>query len=672
MKCIHLSRANTRESETNTLFPIHCTVNTLEDLKTVACYDHVCGSFKGDKLCTENFISTDCVFMDCDNGHTDNPDLWLTPDILHGRLQDVPFYYIYSRNHLKAKKTGETARPRFHALFPLEGAINDPEAVKVLKEQILKAIPEFDQNAKDTARKFFGVENPDGGEFSGSSPIDVWFSFPALHSTLNYSREPSRDNTTDVIRESSRNTTLFQTALTLLATLDQENAKAGFDEAVKKCVPPLPDGEVKKVWRQAVKYSEQWEEKPRGRKAKKLITPAIVEKALQDCNITLQFDVYQRRPIVSDLPSDSDLLPESYKNTSPATRRLINGDMLPVFMSAYLRSEGYSFRDGYLYDTLSVLALLHPINPFLDIIKGTTWDGQDRITDTFERGLGYSPDSTLYNFYVKWLWQTIALAQNDDCTLANDFCLVLQGPQGCGKTSFFRKLAMKPELFGEGKTIDMRNKDTLIESTSTPICELGELDATLASEQSALKAFLNRREDEYRAPYGRNAKRYPRRTTFCGSVNPAEFLRDNTGSRRFVVIPVSEMNIDFILSEMTPSFCAQLWRQVYDQYYRARGADGFYLTREERAFSERQNIKAAVQIDGEVELWDMLDWNADPSTWTWLTNSEIIEMLKIKVSATKMGRALNAVMMKDSRVQKQCTRTANKYKLPPKKNLYEI
>ena len=665
MKSILFSRAKTRENETNTLFPIHCEVKSFDDMRAVAMFDHVCGSFEGDKLDTDNFISTDCVFMDCDNGHTDNPDLWLTPDILHIRLEDVPFYYIYSRNHMKEKK-GKSARPRFHVIFPLEGAINDPEAVRMLKEKILAAIPEFDQNAKDTARKFFGVENPDGGAFEGTSPIDVWLSFPALQTKLNYQPNTNEENAEGAIKEGTRNSTLFYTALSLLATNENDVARAKYEEAAKLCVPPLPDKEVEKVWRNAVKYSEQWEDKPRGRKAKKQLTPACVEKALQACNINLQLDVFTRRAIVSGLPLDSALLPDSYRNATPTTRRLADEDMLPLFLTAYLKEEGYSFQAGYLYDTLSALAQTRPVNHFLDIIKSTTWDKKDRITDTFI-ALGYSPDSPYYAFYVKWLWQAISMTQNDDSALANEFALVLQGPQGCGKTSFFRQLAMKNEFFKEGATIDTNKLDTLVEATSVPITELGELDSTLGREQSALKAFLNRREDEYRAPYGRHSKRYPRRTVFCGTVNPAEFLRDNTGSRRFVVIPVTEMDIDFILGAMTPQYCAQLWRQVYDQYYRAKGREGFYLTRAERAFSEGQNVKATVPVEGETQLWDLLDWDADPSIWVWKTNSEIVEMLRLKITANQMGRALSAVMMKDSRVIKQCTMSGKRYKIPPRK-----
>ena len=692
MKTFHISGSNVRVSPQNTEYPVPIEITNIDDLKQAARYDHTCGQFRGNKLNTENFLTADGIVMDCDNDHSDNPEDWLTPEKLHALLTDVPFCWIYSKSHMKIKAgdkdpvTGKvreySARPRFHVYFPLELPIKDAASVRALKERLLQAIPEFDEGAKDAARKIYGVEYPDGGAYEGTTPIDVFWNCGGLHTALKarektkaasaVSGTPTEANE-DVIKFGERNSTLFTTALSLLAKYPADVAGEKYNEAVKRCEPPLPVSESNKVWRNALKISKGWEDKDKtqARKGKTPLNPAIVEKALQACNIKVQFDVYKRRAVVSDLPLDSDLLPDSYKNANAVTRAQMNEGMLPLFMIAYLKKENYSFKDTYLYDCLGQLALANTVNPFIDRIKAAEWDGKDRITETFE-ALGYSPDSPYYMYFVKWLWQVISISQNDDGALANEFCLVLQGAQGCGKTSFFRKLAMASDFFKEGASIDTNKKDTLIEATAVPITELGELDATLGREQSALKAFMNRPIDEYRAPYGKMSIRYPRRTTFCATVNPAEFLRDNTGSRRFVVIPVTEMKIEFILNEMTPDYCQQLWRQVYDSYYKAKGRSGFYLAKEERAFSEQKNINSAVQLDGEIELWDQLEWNSDPMFWEWKTNSEIIKMLDIKLSAQKMGRALTAVMMKDNRVRKKVTMTVKLYLLPPKKSKYEL
>ena len=112
-----------------------------------------------------------------------------------------------------------------------------------------------------------------------------------------------------------------------------------------------------------------------------------------------------------------------------------------------------------------------------------------------------------------------------------DGVLVIQNPQGAGKTLLFSKLALYADWFAEGISIDLDKKDSVIQATGCWIAELGELDSTLKREQLSLKAFITSRTDTYRQPYARAATRKPRRTSFCATVNPTEFLNDETGSK---------------------------------------------------------------------------------------------------------------------------------------------
>ena len=92
------------------------------------------------------------------------------------------------------------------------------------------------------------------------------------------------------------------------------------------------------------------------------------------------------------------------------------------------------------------------------------------------------------------------------------------------------------------------------------------------------------------------------------------------------------------------------------------------MTDEEKQFTRAENCKSSVEVDGEIELLDMLDWNTPPEKWQWYTNSQIISNLCLyKLSAVKMARALRAIMNKDKRVQYKKTRSTRQYLLPPKK-----
>ena len=113
--------------------------------------------------------------------------------------------------------------------------------------------------------------------------------------------------------------------------------------------------------------------------------------------------------------------------------------------------------------------------------------------------------------------------------------------------------------------VDMGSKDSLITALSGWITELGELDSTLKKEQMSLKAFVTRPEDRIRMPYAKRDSRTPRRTSFCGTVNPKDYLKDETGSRRFWTIPVTNIDKKALFS-LRPEWVNQVWFQTYDMY----------------------------------------------------------------------------------------------------------
>ena len=120
---------------------------------------------------------SDCLPMDCDNSNP-NPlqaDLseseWKTPEDVKSAFPNVPFYVVYSRNHMK-EKDGKRARPKFHVYFPLKSGFKSIKKYEALKQVALAAFPYFDNNAIDGARFFFGVENPKVEYFAGDIKID--------------------------------------------------------------------------------------------------------------------------------------------------------------------------------------------------------------------------------------------------------------------------------------------------------------------------------------------------------------------------------------------------------------------------------------------------------------------------------------------------------------------
>ena len=261
---------------------------------------------------------------------------------------------------------------------------------------------------------------------------------------------------------------------------------------------------------------------------------------------------------------------------------------------------------------LLVIASGHKVNPILDMIKSAKWDGKDRIEEIYNIfGIG-KEDKLSREIIKKWLMQAVCgLFNNGKHPFSLDLILVFKGKQGIGKTRFFEHLAMLPQYFGEGVCIDPRNKDSIIQATSNWICELGEIGSTLKKDMDSVKAMLTKANDEYRLPYGRTTLKFPRMTSFVGTVNDDKFLIDQTGNRRFATVPISDdVHIDYNTQIRTFN-SLQLWAQVYRivQEEIAKGAtmaSCFRLDPEMKAELDSRNEVYTKPMKAEDEVIDIL------------------------------------------------------------------
>lgn len=140
-----LYRNDKKQAESYTYYNKKCVIESLSDLQNTALYDHVSCAYKNNHRSKEDFISSDCVMMDLDNSHSDDPDDWKTINDVAEAFSDVEFYYIESRNHMKAKKNGKgelkEARPKYHIYFPCGQLVEDSDQYELLKGRIGALFP---------------------------------------------------------------------------------------------------------------------------------------------------------------------------------------------------------------------------------------------------------------------------------------------------------------------------------------------------------------------------------------------------------------------------------------------------------------------------------------------------------------------------------------------------
>jgi len=163
----------------------------------------------------------------------------------------------------------------------------------------------------------------------------------------------------------------------------------------------------------------------------------------------------------------------------------------------------------------------------------------------------------------------------------HDAACVLMGPQGCGKSTFWRNLGGP---FFSDALGDITNKDDLLLVGKAWIHEWGEIDRITGKNHAGkIKAFLSRQTDMYRVPYGKATEDFPRRSIIVGSTNrDTGFLIDDTGNRRFWVIPVDVpqmIEVDGLLLERDA-----IWSAAVAAY---RAGEANHLPRDlERQVSE--------------------------------------------------------------------------------------
>lgn len=226
---------------------------------------------------------------------------------------------------------------------------------------------------------------------------------------------------------------------------------------------------------------------------------------------------------------------------------------------------------------LSTISGMNPCNPVRDWILSKPWDRVGRfeaLAATIKPAEGY-PAAMRDALLRRWLISAVAAAFTNDGFEAHG-ALVFAGPQGAGKTRWFKRLAPEAsKLVLLGATLDPANKDSVITAVSHWIVELGEVDATFRrSDIARLKAFITQGVDKLRKPYDRVDSEMQRRTVFCASVNATNYLVDDSGNRRWWTIAVDRINHQHTIDMQ------QLWAEVFEWF---KAGEQWHLTDEENA-----------------------------------------------------------------------------------------
>lgn len=245
-----------------------------------------------------------------------------------------------------------------------------------------------------------------------------------------------------------------------------------------------------------------------------------------------------------------------------------------------------------IYDATALCAFKHRINDVQDYLTSLKWDGIKRLDTLLIDYLGAEDNAYTRAVIRKSLTAAVARAMVPGTKF--DFMPILAGPQGIGKSTFIRLLGLK--WYSDNlQTFEGKEACEMIQGIW--INEIGELNGLNRSEINAVKQFLSRTDDIYREPYGRRTVAFPRRCIFFGSTNDSEFLRDQTGNRRFWPVDVGINKPKKNVFTELESEVDQIWAEAYVSW---QLGEILYLTGEAEEISraEQESHKVSNTKEG--------------------------------------------------------------------------
>jgi len=203
-------------------------------------------------------------------------------------------------------------------------------------------------------------------------------------------------------------------------------------------------------------------------------------------------------------------------------------------MQAYLH-QSYSpkFSFEMAHRAMSAVASTASFHPVLQWIEAQTWDGKPRIDGWLINTFNCPDTPYVRAIGSKFLIAAVRRIRSPGCQ--HDTMLVIEGPQGIRKSTAFRTL-FGNAWFTDDMPHDLKNKDSpqaLLGVWGVEFSEVAQITSSKA-ETETTKAFLSRRIDRFRPPYGRGFILQPRQAVFVGTTNRTDWLVDETGNRRFL------------------------------------------------------------------------------------------------------------------------------------------
>lgn len=254
-----------------------------------------------------------------------------------------------------------------------------------------------------------------------------------------------------------------------------------------------------------------------------------------------------------------------------------------------------------------------------EFITGRVWDGQPRLDRLFIDALCASDTHLIRSVTRKALTGAVMRAFEPGCKF--DFMTILVSEQGIGKSTLLRLLG--GAWYSDSFDFRLDGKSQMEQLRGVWIVESPELKGLSKADIDSTKAFLSKTSDRYRGAYEAHTSEFPRQCVFFGSTNETAFLRDDTGNRRFWIVPCRQKQNTLSplmrkIMDGDGEYIRQVWAEAYAAYQSGQSVN---LTPEEEEQMREDRKEFEYENPFEEELRRFLDFPI-PNGWDMLTKEE--------------------------------------------------
>lgn len=315
----------------------------------------------------------------------------------------------------------------------------------------------------------------------------------------------------------------------------------------------------------------------------------------------------------------------------------LTDEVIVMLRKAIRNTYGFDPGEQHTRTGAMQLCLQNQFDPLLDFLDGVQWDGIGRIDRwlvTYMRAADTELNRAIGRLV---LIAAVRRARHPGCKF--DQITVFEAEEGRGKSTALEILAGGPAYYSEQQVLGLGDREQQEASAGVWLHEIADLQGMKRSEIERVKAFASRKEDRARPAYGRFRIDKPRRCVYFATTNEEDYLRSDTGNRRFWPVRVGEVDLAGLARDRE-----QLWAEAAAA---ERAAESTVLER---------NLWKVAKVEQEERLerepWTELIHNyvalagkekADVSVREVLIENQFIQMKPDALSQVAMNRAARAL-----------------------------